>query len=454
MPNASYQTSPAGGGLNAGAAVPLALLALCAALYFVSPILALAGAIGALVFLLAYRKPTHWLAVAFAAGILPQSLLGDSSSVFVAFSDVMAALMIVVLVFYAAVGRSRPTLGPLKLPLLLFLSVVLLASLANWRGSDAVVSLGRYVEFTLCTTLIFAAFIKTPVEMERCFLLLLVTETLLGLAAVIGFAAGARSGLYILGMHKNAIGPSLACGVGLVYLRSTDIAPRFKPWILGAFALSLIGTILSLSRGAWTAATVACLLVLALRRDLRGVGVMAALAVPIFIVCWSVLPSDSAEYAGNLSLHAGTMQIRLDHQAAALDLWKAHPFLGTGVGLRKEADPENVYVLTLAEMGAVGLAAFLFLLGSVYALLWRLCRSLSPRALGSSQVGRILLCCVGVFTVPTVHGAVDAYWRRGVVFLAWAAAGLCVSLFLHLKRQKAADERPVRSATGIPRRAA
>ena len=103
---------------------------------------------------------------------------------------------------------------------------------------------------------------------------------------------------------------------------------------------------------------------------------MAALAVPIFIVCWSVLPSDSAEYAGNLSLHANTMQIRLDHQAAALDLWKAHPLLGTGVGLRKEADPENVYVLTLAEMGALGLAGFLFLLGSIYALIYRMYRAL------------------------------------------------------------------------------
>jgi len=453
MLDTPHQSRSNGGGPNAGIIVPLGLLLLCAALYFVSPLLAVGAAAGALIFLLAYRKPTQWLAVAFAAGILPQSLLGDSSSVFVAFSDVMAALMVVVLVVYAVQGRLRPTLGPLKLPLLLFLGVALLASVGNWRGSDAILSLGRYVEFTLCTTLIFAAFIKTPTEMERCFLLLLVAEALLGLAAVIGFAAGAKNGLYILGMHKNAIGPSLACGVvvGLVYLRSSDIAARFKPWILGAFALSLMGTILSLSRGAWTAATVACLLVLALRRDLRGLGVMAALAVPIFAVCWSVLPSESAEYAGNLSLHANTMQIRLDKQAAALDLWQSHPFLGTGVGLGKQNTTENVYALALAESGALGLAAFLFLLGSVYALLLRLCRSLPQRALRSSQTGRILLCCTGVFTVPTIHGAVDAYWRRGVVFLAWAAAGLCVSLFLYLKRQKTTPEQSVK---GLATRAA
>ena len=426
-----------GAGASAGAVIPLLLLLFCAGLYFVSPILALAAAAGILVLLLAFQKPTLWLAVAFAAGILPQSLLGDSSSVFVAFSDVMAAVLLIVLVLYAAAGRVRPTFATLKVPLALFLGVIALASVANWRGQDAIVSLGRYVEFTLVTTLIFAAFIRTPAEIERCFVLLLAAEFCLGLAAMVGFAAGARSGLYILGMHKNAIGPSLACGVvaGLVYLRSPGIAPKYRPWILASFTLSLIGTILSLSRGAWTAAVVSCLLILALRRDFRGLAITAALAVPIFAICWSVLPNDSAEYAGDISLHAHTMQVRLDHQAAALDLWKQHPFLGTGVGLRKEADPENVYVLTLAEMGVVGLAAFLFLLGSVYALVGRVHRLITQKGLWHTSAGRLLLCCAGVFTVPTVHGAVDAYWRRGVVFLAWASAGLCISLYLSLRRQ-------------------
>jgi len=55
--------------------------------------------------------------------------------------------------------------------------------------------------------------------------------------------------------------------------------------------------------------------------------------------------------------------------------------------------------------------------------------------LWNTPAGRILLCCAGVFTVPTVHGAIDVYWRRGVVFLAWAAAGLCIALFLNLKRR-------------------
>ena len=423
-----------------GAAVPLILLLICAALYFVNPILALALAGGSLVMLFAYRQPTLWLAIAFAAGILPQSLLGDSSSVFVAFSDVMALLMIVVLVAYALARRVQPTLAALKLPLFAFLSAAALSCLANWRGADAAVQFGRMIEFTLFTTLLFATFIRTTADMERCFILLLIAEFGLGLAATVGFAAGARNGLYILGMHKNAIGPSLACGVvvGLVYLRAPDIKPRWKPYILVAFAFALIGTILSLSRGAWTAAAVSCLLVLALRRDVRGLGIMMALAVPIFAVCWSLLPSDSAQYAGNLSLGAHTMQIRLDHQAKALDLWRAHPILGDGVGLAKLMNPENVYVQALAETGLVGLAAFLFLLGSVYAFVFRVRRMVTAQNLWNTPAGRILLCCAGVFTVPTVHGAIDVYWRRGVVFLAWAAAGLCIALFLNLKRSAAA----------------
>lgn len=430
---------PVAQGSGAGAALPVLLLLVCAGLYFVQPLLALAAAGGSLVLLFAYRQPALWLAIAFAAGILPQSLLGDSGSVFVAFSDVMAVVMILVLALYLVSRRIHPTLAALKLPLTLFLSVAALSCVNNWRGADAIVQYGRMVEFTLFTTLIFAAFIRTTAAMERCFILLLIAEFGLGLAAAVGFAAGARSGLYILGMHKNAIGPSLACGVvvGLVYLRAPDVKARWKPYILAAFMLSLIGTILSLSRGAWTAAAVACLLVLALKRDVRGLGIMCALAVPIFAVCWSLLPSDSAQYAGNLSLGGHTMQIRLDHQAQTLTLWREQPLLGGGVGLSKILNPENVYVQALAETGLLGLGTFLFLLGSVYAFIFRLHRLITQQNLWNTPAGRILLCCAGVFTVPTVHGAVDAYWRRGVVFLAWAAAGLCIALFLHLKRQKA-----------------
>ncbi len=439
-PPSAPPPGPLSAGSGFGAAVPALLLLACAGLYFVSPMLALALAGGSLVMLFAFRQPALWLAIAFAAGILPQSLLGDSSSVFVAFSDVMALLMMVVLVFYALARRVHPTLAALKLPLFVFLSAAALSAACNWRGADAVVQYGRMIEFTLFTTLIFAAFLRTTAEMERCFVLLLIAEFGLGLAATLGFAAGARNGLYILGMHKNAIGPSLACGVvvGLVYLRSPDVARRWKPYILTAFVFALIGTILSLSRGAWTAAAVACLLVLALRRDVRGLGIMAALAVPIFAVCWSLLPSDSAQYAGNLSLGAHTMQIRLDHQAQALDLWRAHPILGDGVGLAKLMNPENVYIQSLAETGVVGLAAFLFLLGSIYAFVFRVHRLVTAQGLWNTPAGRILLCCAGVFTVPTVHGAIDVYWRRGVVFLAWAAAGLAVALYLHLKRRAAA----------------
>ena len=446
MPSLPPAPLRASDGPSFGAAVPLLLL-LCAALYCVSPLLALALAGGSVVLLFAYRQPALWLAIAFAAGILPQSLLGDSSSVFVAFSDVMALLMIVVLVLYSVGRRLSPTLAALKWPLFVFLSAAALSCLANWRGADAVVQYGRMLEFTLFTTLIFASFLRTTADMERCFILLLIAEFGLGLAAALGFAAGARSGLYILGMHKNAIGPSLACGVvvGLVYLRAPDVKRRWKPYILAAFAFALIGTILSLSRGAWTAAAVACLLVLALKRDGRGLGIMCALAVPIFAVCWSLLPSDSAQYAGNLSLGAHTMQIRLDHQAQALDLWRAHPILGDGAGLAKLMNPENVYVQALAETGVVGLAAFLFLLGSVYAFIFRVHRLVTAQDLWNTPAGRILLCCAGVFTVPTVHGAIDVYWRRGVVFLAWAAAGICIALYLHLKRRKAAAAPPLPS---------
>jgi O-antigen ligase len=390
------------------------------------------------VVILSMRQPDLWLAIAFAAGILPQSVFGDHLPTLVAFSDLIAVLMLLPLLPSVALRRIRPSLGPIAVSVACFLLVSLITSLVNWRGNEAVTQLTRMAEFAFLVPVLFVAFLTTPSKMERCFNLLLIADAVLGVAAIVGFAAGARNGLYILGMHKNAIGPSLGCGVvaGLTYLRSPDLSPRIKKWVLTAFSLSLIGTILSLSRGAWMATAAACLLVLALRRDFRGLLVMVGLAAPIFIACWSVLPADSVQYAGDISLQAHTMQFRLDHQAYALDLWREHPILGNGVGLTKEFNSENVYVQTLAESGVAGLIAFVGLLISFYVLAIRLAGMVSERSLWSANIGRVLLCCVGVFTIPTVQGFVDAYWRRGVTFLAWAAAGMCVSLLVALARRE------------------
>lgn len=426
-----------GGGRQTAVVVPLLVLIVVAGLCVINPIIALGVALLTIVLTLAFRKPDVWLAIAFGTGILPQSVLGDNASVFVAFSDVMALVMLLVLLPMVALRRIRLTTGSLKIPLLVFLGISILASVVHWLGTAAIVQLGRMIEFTFVTTVLFTAFIRVPRQMDLCFTLLLILDACLGIAALIGFAAGARSGLYILGMHKNAIGPCLACGtiVGFVYLRSEDVRASLKKWILVAFVLCLGGTILSLSRGAWMATLGGCLIVLWLRRDLKGLLVAAAIAVPIFALCWSFLPDDSAKYAGDISLGAHTMQLRLEKQADMVEMWKQSPIIGNGVGFVKAENPENVYIQSLAETGVIGLAAFLFLLGSVYGLVVKVSRLLTARDLWTSRSGRMLLCCAGVFTVPTIHAAVDAYWRRGVVFLAWASVGMCVSLYIYLRKQ-------------------
>jgi O-antigen ligase len=426
-----------GSGRHAAIIVPLIVLGIIVGLCAINPLIALAVALLMIVLMLAFRKPDVWLAIAFGTGILPQSVFGDDASVFVAFSDVMALIMLLVLLPMLALRRIHVTVGPYKVALLSFLGVSFFASLAHWTGTGAIVQLGRMVEFTTVTTMLFMAFIRNPRQMDLCFTLLLILDACLGIAAIVGFAAGARNGLYILGMHKNAIGPSLACGavVGFVYLRSPDVRISLKKWILCAFVLCLGGAILSLSRGAWMATLGGCLLVLALRRDLKGLLVAAALAVPIFVICWSVLPEDSAKYAGNMTVDSYTVKLRLQRQADMIEMWKQSPIIGNGVGLVKIENPENVYVQSLAETGVVGLASFLLLLGSVYALVIKVSRLLTEGDLWASRSGRMLLCCAGVFTVPTIHAAIDVYWRRGVVFLAWASAGMCISLYLYLRKQ-------------------
>ena len=102
-----------------------------------------------------------------------------------------------------------------------------------------------------------------------------------------------------------------------------------------------------------------------------------------------------------------------------------------GVGLRKEVDPTNVFLITLAETGVQGLIAFLAIYFVIIRTAWKDHRKLSqadPRftlvALGGALV-------VGRF----VHGMVDEYWLRGSIVWAWSAVGMLAAVDYELRRR-------------------
>ncbi len=128
--------------------------------------------------------------------------------------------------------------------------------------------------------------------------------------------------------------------------------------------------------------------------------------------------------------------------AGAMSMWADNPL---GVGLNrfkreignysshKGFDAHNFYVLTLAETGPQGLAALLFLMGSLFFGLARFIRQKVPSDDAEAQALALgfTVCTVnmalgGIYGSPTLEGAVMAPY--------WALGGL-LERYVHLKMQ-------------------
>jgi hypothetical protein len=105
------------------------------------------------------------------------------------------------------------------------------------------------------------------------------------------------------------------------------------------------------------------------------------------------------------------------------------------VGLRKEYDATNVFLLTLAETGVVGMAAFLYLHIAMALMVWR-ARRFAPR---DDMLFTALALGGALVLSKFIHGMVDHYWSRGALMIAWASAGMAThAWFVGRKRWLAA----------------
>jgi O-antigen ligase len=162
------------------------------------------------------------------------------------------------------------------------------------------------------------------------------------------------------------------------------VAGRGRRWTWGAVA-ALISAALWLtgSRTAWAAIVLSGTFAVAwiLPRSKRGrlmATVLAAIAL-VFVVVSSILPSGRGTPGEEMS--RGVV-VRMALGRAALEMTRTHPILGVGIGRfmqesAKYLDPafaqeyyprenaHNNFLQILAELGCVGLAAFLWFLAAV-----------------------------------------------------------------------------------------
>ena len=324
--------------------------------------------------------------------------------------------------------RRRPLLfGPLLVPTLLYFAVCSASSVLSWR-STTVTSMFQMGLYLIVAVALFTSLGRDERDYQLAFYGLVFVGVVLSLAVLI-----LRTG-YVLGLHKNGVGGSLACAA-IVCAELWFSAPRGRRRTIISWALAIIvaGLFFTLSRGGWVAAAAGIALILAMRREFQLLVKAGFALIPIIAICWQLLPEQSRQYTTGLSTDNWNIRMRYNSVAFAREQFEESPYLGVGVGLRKEYDATNLFWLTLAETGILGALTFFGLQFAFMRMAWktqsRLSRSeplFSAVAIGGALVFGGL-----------VHGLVDHYWSRGAISIAWDGAGMVTYGYLVVRHRAA-----------------
>jgi len=328
--------------------------------------------------------------------------------------------------------RRRPVIfGPLFVPTCLYLGLGVVSSLAHWRPTSLVslIQMGMYL---VISVMIFTSFAKSADDFRPALIGLVAVGAVLATAVLV-----TRSG-YVLNLHKNGVGGSLATTVIVCAELWFSARTRRERWIFGALmGLLVAGLFFSLSRGGWVGALSGVVLLLLLRREFTKLVRLSVFMVPLVAVCWALLPQQSKSYATGFDRENWNIRLRFMSLDYAKAQFESSPVLGVGVGLRKEYDATNLFMLTLAETGVLGLGAFLYLHVAVALMVWKACRFIArgdllftPLALGGALV-----------LSKFIHGMVDHYWSRGALMIAWASAGMATHAYVIGRRRWLARRR-------------
>jgi hypothetical protein len=337
--------------------------------------------------------------------------------------------------------KRRPLLfGPALVPTLAYFAVCLFSSFLSWRPSTmtSMVQMFLYIVVAVC---VFTSLGRDASDFYLSFYGLLIVGLVLAIAVLI-----THSG-YVLNLHKNGVGGSLSCAV----IVATELwlaapTPRRKmimAWVLG---ILVAGLFFGLSRGGWIAAGVGIALLLAMRREFKTLLKVLVVFVPLLSLCWFLLPEKSRDYTTGLSAKNENIQMRYNSVEYARELFESDPYLGVGVGLRKEYDATNLLWLTLAETGVPGALTFMALQFAIVNMVWKTQKRLrrdDPLYTAVAIGGALLLGRL-------IHGMVDHYWSRGAITIAWAGAGMATYGYLVVRQRDARARAERRAALFVP----
>jgi O-antigen ligase len=382
------------------------------------------------------------------ATIFPVSLghLGGSN---IAIVDVLLVIAVLMWLVANSVGRAPdPAVrrNPLLLPAALF--VIWNTISIAWSihpGKTFAFSIQLF-ELLIVFPLAFATLPTSVRQLKRALVWLLGLTSILAVVTVVAYVRNhslQTAPEFLPGYNKNALGAFVGGGLVLGYaLFIGSRSARNRVLLVLSMVVCAAALSASASRGAIVGAGAGLLLVALLlsNRKMLGLVLVAVLAVGYVEVAQ---PSHSQQAS-----HAGGYDSSTVRHWAWVDGWRkieSNPWFGTGGRTYSDVlpqlhgfitgDPDNLFLLTWAELGIPGLLALGFLLFQYLALLWRLRRL--PRDASVLAVG-----AGGVVMSLLVHIQVDVSWSRGETTLEFAMLGVMLAVGRLAAREPVVDAVP------------
>jgi hypothetical protein len=397
-------------------------------------LLALGAAYLMLFWTVSSRFPTVALFMVFALAPFQNDVSGLGWLHF-SLSEVHLLLACPLLIFRGWRGQLDWMGAPLWGGLFVFFAL----TVPHWRDSS-MVSLVQMGLYWIAAVAAFLLLPRVARDWQVCW------YGLVGVGFFLAVMAVLTRSSYFLGLNKNGVGASLSCAL-IVCVECWSNGARKGRWKWVPVMLVLcLGLVLVLSRGAWLAAIVGVGYLLAWRGQYRRLAQLGALVLPVALLAWSLLPQESRQYASSFDSSRYSIRARELNTEWVMEQWRGSPWLGVGVGLRKEYDATNAFWLTLAEVGPLGVAAFLTAHGAVLWGIWRrregLKNSMGPVPSAHALAGALVLA-------KFMHGLVDHYWSRGAIMVAWSSVGAALAAGrMHAAAVSAPFQRPTDSSAG------
>ena len=370
------------------------------------------------------RYPAVALALIFGLAPFQNDLGAGIGGVKLSISDVHLVLSLPILILALLRGDRPLRPWPFLWTCVAYFAVCVASGFVTWRGGAALDSLFQMTLFFFVMIPVFSIVARRPEDLRPAL------WTLLGVSAFLATIVLITRSQYILGIHKNGIGGSLGCAFLVAFemwFHYRDKKSWHKNMVLGLMVLIAAGLVVTVSRGAWIGAVAGMFFITAMRRQFSLLGRLTIVMVPVLVLGWMLLPPETRDYAFDFNPERGNIEARVNNQDEAMTIFKEHPILGAGVGVRKVYDATQLVLFTLAETGILGLITLTLAFASFFVMVWR-----TQQRLARSEFAYSLLAIGGALMLARIgHGMVDHYWARGPTMMGWAAAGMATGVYLY-----------------------